>query len=96
MVTTRPQFNLSLLTSRIVYPRKARRQGKEGTVLLRLFIDEKKGNIERIIVEEDPGFGFAEAAIAAFSNFQTTPAIRETSPVPVTLLYPIRFSLQNE
>ncbi|MDC7231446.1 MAG: energy transducer TonB [Sphaerochaetaceae bacterium] len=95
MVTTRPQFDLSLLASSIVYPTLARRQGKEGTVLLRLFIDEK-GIIERIIVEDDPGYGFADAAIAAFTNFRVAPAMHDEVPVPVTLLYPIRFSLHNE
>ncbi|WP_319756268.1 energy transducer TonB [uncultured Sphaerochaeta sp.] len=95
MVTTRPQFDLSLLASSIVYPTLARRQGKEGTVLLRLFIDEE-GKIEQIIVEEDPGYGFADAAIAAFTNFRVAPAIHDDVPVPVTLLYPIRFSLHNE
>ena len=95
MVTTRPQFDLSLLASSIVYPTLARRQGKEGTVLLRLFIDEE-GTIEQIIVEEDPGYGFADAAIAAFTNFRVAPAMHDEVPVPVTLLYPIRFSLHNE
>lgn len=93
-VTIRPQFNRSLLASKIVYPNLAKRQGKEGTVVLRLFIDVK-GNIERIVVEEDPGYGFAEAAIKAFSNIQTTPAVLGSKPVPVTLLYPIRFTLQD-
>jgi protein TonB len=95
MVTNHPQFDLSLLASRIVYPPLARRQGEEGTVLLRLFIDEK-GVIDRIVVEEDPGFGFAEAAIKAFATLRVNPAILGTSPVPVTILYPIRFSLHNE
>nr|WP_319775921.1 energy transducer TonB [uncultured Sphaerochaeta sp.] len=95
MVTTRPQFDLSLLASSIVYPTLARRQGKEGTVLLRLFIDEE-GKIVQIIIEEDPGYGFADAAIAAFTNFRVAPATHDEVPVPVTLLYPIRFSLNNE
>ncbi|MGH0052747.1 MAG: energy transducer TonB [Sphaerochaetaceae bacterium] len=92
-VTNPPIFDVSLLSSKIVYPPIAKRQGKEGTVMLRLFIGAD-GSIERIVIEEDPGYGMAEAALEAFTELQVQPALRETIPVPVTLVYPIRFTLQ--
>lgn len=92
-VTMAPVFDRALLASRIVYPPLAKRQRKEGLVIVRLFIAES-GLVERIVVEEDPGYGLAEAAIAAFTSFKTSPALYQDTPVAVTLRYPIRFTLQ--
>lgn len=92
-VTLAPVFDRALLAARIVYPPLAKRQRKEGLVIVRLFIAES-GLVERIVVEEDPGYGLAEAAIAAFTSFKTSPALYKDTPVAVTLRYPIRFTLQ--
>ncbi|NCC65726.1 MAG: energy transducer TonB [Spirochaetia bacterium] len=92
-VTEGPSFDRDLLTSRLHYPPLAKRQNKEGLVLLRLFISES-GTIERILVEEDPGYGLSEAAIAAFTGLIATPATLAGKAVPVTLRYPIRFTLK--
>ncbi len=92
-VHTAPVFDRTVLASKIIYPPLAKRQGKEALVMLRLFISET-GMVERIIVEDDPGYGFADAAVAAFTAFQATPALLEGVPVPVTLRYPVRFTLR--
>lgn len=92
-VTTAPVFDRALLASRIVYPPLAKRQRKEGLVVVRLFI-AANGLVERIIVEEDPGYGLADAAIAAFTSFKASPALYNDEAVAVTLRYPIRFTLQ--
>jgi TonB family C-terminal domain len=92
-VTTPPVFDRALLASRIVYPPLAKRQRKEGLVILRLFL-APNGMVERIVVEEDPGYGLADAAIAAFTSFKASPALYKDEAVAVTLRYPIRFSLQ--
>ncbi len=91
-VTTAPGFDRAILASRIVYPDLARRQGKEGLVMLRLFISSR-GEVEKIIVEQDPGYGFAEAALRAFQEITGTPAMKNGEAVAVTLLYPVRFTL---
>lgn len=91
-VTSAPGFDRALLASRIVYPDLARRQGKEGLVMLRLFISSH-GQVERVIVEQDPGYGFAEAAVRAFQGLTGKPARRHGEAVAVTLLYPVRFTL---
>lgn len=88
-----PTFDRALLASKVVYPPLARRQHKEGIVVLRLFIGID-GKIERIEVEEDPGFGLAEAAVAAFVSITAKPALFQGNPVAVTLRYPIRFALE--
>lgn len=91
-VTTAPGFDRTLLASRIIYPDLAKRQGKEGLVMLRLFISSH-GQVERVIVEQDPGYGFAEAAVRAFRGLTGKPAMKQGEAVAVTLLYPVRFTL---
>jgi protein TonB len=90
---TPPVFDLTRLVSALEYPPIARRQNKEGVVLLRLFVTED-GRIENIVVKNDPGYGFAEAAIRAFHTLQPIPAKRGDQPIAVTLVYPIRFLLK--
>ena len=92
-VTQAPIFDRALLASRIIYPPMAKRQGREGLVILRLFISET-GHIDRIVVEQDPGYGFAEAAVKAFRSIQVQSARRAEKPVKVTMTYPVRFSLR--
>ena len=88
-----PVFDRTDLASRIKYPALAKRQGIEGLVLLRLFISSL-GRVERIEVEEDPGYGLAQAAVRAFTGLQGKPAILEGKAVPVMLRYPVRFTLK--
>ena len=92
-VTEAPQFDRKLLSSRIVYPQGAKRQGVEATVALRLYIGDD-GTIEDIIVQEDPGHGFAAAAIQAFTDLIIQPAKIDGMAVAVTMVFPITFSLQ--
>lgn len=92
-VTEAPVFDRKQLALRIVYPPLAKRQGKEGLVMLRFFLSDT-GLVERILIEEDPGYGLAQAAVTAFTSFQAQPAMRNGNAVSVTLRYPVRFSLQ--
>ncbi|MDT4762589.1 TonB family protein [Sphaerochaeta sp. PS] len=88
-----PTFDRTTLASRIKYPPLAKRQGREGLVILRLFISAS-GMVERIEVEEDPGYGLSDAAVHAFVGLQGKPAILGGKAVPVTLRYPVRFTLK--
>ncbi len=90
--TQPPLFDRALLAEAIQYPPMAKRQRREGLVVLRLFILDN-GVIERIVVEEDPGYGFAQAAKAAFLDMIVSPALLDGNPIPVTLTYPVRFTL---
>lgn len=78
-----------------VYPFIARRLGKEGRVLLRLTIDEK-GNLLNVEVIEDPGYGFAEAAVEAVKKSTFKPAMQDGRPVMSKALLPIRFLLRRD
>ncbi|MDY0289701.1 MAG: TonB family protein [Sphaerochaeta sp.] len=88
-----PIFDRTVLASKIKYPALAKRQGIEGVVLLRLFISSS-GKVERIEVEEDPGYGLAQAAVKAFTGLKGKPAIFDGKAVPVMLRYPVRFILK--
>jgi len=77
-----------------VYPRIARKMGIEGKVLLRLTIDEM-GKLVNVEVLEDPGYGFAEAAVKAVRRSSYVPAYRAGNPVLTRALLPITFILKN-
>ena len=88
-----PEIPTQTILDRIEYPQMARRQGLEGTVFLELFIDEQ-GRIRSIEVLRDPGFGFAQAAIAALEGIRVRPAEANGVPVAVRYRYPVRFQLR--
>lgn len=87
-----PEIPTKAILSKIEYPKMAMKQGIEGVVYLELFIDES-GNIRRINVLKDPGYGFADAAIAALDGIRCKPALVNDKPVAVRFRYPVRFVL---
>ncbi len=78
---------------RPAYPRLARRLGKEGKVVLRLFID-KDGRLLNMEIVERAGFGFDEAAIYAVKASTFKPARMNGMSVASTALLPIIFKLE--
>lgn len=76
------------------YPIMARKLGKEGRVLLRLTID-RYGKLVNLEVLEDPGYGFAEAAIEAVKRSTFSPAIDNGRPVISKALLSIKFTLRG-
>lgn len=78
-----------------VYPKMAKRLGKEGRVLLRLTIDER-GILLNVEVIENGGYGFTEAAVEAVKKSTFLPALRDGKPVASRALLPIRFTLRSE
>lgn len=87
-----PEIPTKAILSKIEYPKMAMKQGIEGVVYLELFIDEA-GNIRKVNVLKDPGYGFAEAALAALDGITCKPALVNDRPVAVRFRYPIRFVL---
>ena len=87
-----PEIPTKEILSKIEYPKMAMKQGIEGVVYLELFIDEN-GNIRRVNVLKDPGYGFAEAATVALDGIVCKPALMNDKPVAVRFRYPVRFVL---
>lgn len=80
------------ILSRIEYPPMALKQGIEAVVYLELFIDNK-GQIRNIKVLKDPGHGFAQAAVNAFTGITCIPAVANGKACAVKFRYPVKFTL---
>ena len=89
-----PVIPTEKVLSRIKYPELAAKQGIEGVVYLELYID-KTGRIRDAKVLKDPGFGFAEAALAALEGVSCQPAAANGEAVAVKFRYPVRFTLKK-
>jgi len=76
------------------YPMAARRFNREGKVVLRLTIDER-GALNQVEIVEDPGYGFADAAIEALKKSSFSPARRDGRPVTSKAILPVRFALKG-
>ena len=76
------------------YPLVARKQKKEGKVVLAITI-AKNGCLEHIEVIEASDSLFVAPAIEAVKKSSFLPAIRDGVPITVTAVLPIRFALSN-
>lgn len=77
-----------------VYPMMAIKLGKQGKVVLRLFINEK-GRLLNIEVVEQAGYGFTEAAVEAVRMSTFAPAREKGVSVASKALLTIRFVLKK-
>jgi protein TonB len=77
-----------------IYPMMARKLGKEGKVVLRLFINEK-GRLLNIEVVKQAGYGFTEAAVEAVKMSTFSPAREKGVSTASKALLTIRFVLKN-
>ncbi len=85
----------SFLTEfRPVYPRMARKLGKQGTVLLRIDLDER-GALTSAEVVKKAGNGLDEAALNAVKASRFRPAKQHGIPVGCKVLLPITFKLEG-
>ncbi len=92
-ITEAPVIPTKAVLSKIEYPPLAARQGIEATVFLELLIDAT-GKIRKVTVLKDPGYGFAQVAVAALQGVVCVPAKVEGQAVAVRYRYPVRFTLK--
>lgn len=77
------------------YPPHSRRMGEEGSVVLRVELDEH-GTVSMARVSTSSGFTrLDEAALAAVRNWHCQPAIRDGQPMRATALQPFNFILHE-
>jgi protein TonB len=76
-----------------VYPRMARRLGKEGRVILKLLID-RNGQLQHVDVIEGADYGFTEAAVEAVKKSIYAPAHRNGRTVTSRAILQVRFNLK--
>lgn len=77
-----------------IYPSIAKRFNREGKVVLRLTIDES-GTLKQVEVLDDPGYGFAPAAVDAVKKSIFMPARVDGRPVVAKAILPVRFALKG-
>jgi TonB family protein len=81
----------------IAYPAALFADGIEGTVVLRLFVDES-GNVvpDSTVIAEGSGYpALDSAALAGVPQLRFAPARREGTPVATTVLQPVQFRLPD-
>ncbi|MEM5788140.1 MAG: TonB family protein, partial [Syntrophobacteraceae bacterium] len=77
-----------------VYPRLAREMGKEGTVVLRLTIDER-GQLQKVLVVKSAGSAFDSKALDAVKASSYSPAKKGGRPVLCSANLHIHFVLKG-
>lgn len=78
-----------------LYPMTARRFGEEGTVVLRVELDET-GRVANAHIKSSSGYPrLDEAALTVIRSWRCTPAQRNGQPVRATALQPFKFILQG-
>lgn len=76
------------------YPLMAKKLGKQGKVVLRLFINEK-GRLLNVEVVEPAGYGFTESAVEAVKMSTFSPAHENGVRIASKALLTIRFVLKR-
>jgi protein TonB len=85
---------ISVLRTAPVYPEIARHRRHEGVVIIEAVIN-RQGSVVDARVLKDPGFGMAEAALAAIRNWRYEPATLDGRPVSVYLTVTVSFQLRS-
>jgi protein TonB len=95
-VATQPDFRAAYLNNPPPrYPLAARRQGEEGTVMLRVLVD-RSGRAAGVELERSSGSSrLDQAAIEAVKSWRFVPAKRGSESVDATVLVPIIFKLDG-
>jgi len=89
-----PVGGLSALAKNVKYPKKAKKDGVQGTVFVGVTIDEK-GNPILPSIMRGIGHGCDEAAINAVKKTRFTPAIKNWKAVKSRITIPIAFKLSD-
>ena len=76
------------------YPQNLRREGVDGVVAVKVTIDEA-GNVSECTVSKSTRQEFEEPALAAVRNWKFKPASKAGAAVAVSLIIPIRFSVET-
>ena len=78
-----------------LYPQLARRMGKQGVVLLEVFVSAS-GTVEGVTVATGSGYEILdEAALAAVRGWRFAPGQRNGQPAAMRVRVPVRFELRG-
>jgi len=77
------------------YPRRARRKGYEGSVVLTVFVT-KGGRAEKVTIKESSGHSILDrAAVDAVADWTFNPATRAGIPMAMWVDVPVRFVIER-
>ena len=76
------------------YPELAKRAGLEGSVYVKVLVDEAGKPLKAIVIKSDHEI-FNQTSIDAAMQFQFTPAKRDNKPVAVWVVVPFRYRLDG-
>lgn len=76
------------------YPHSLRRDGISGIVAVKVEIDET-GSVINCSVSKSSNAGFDEAALRAVKGWKFKPAQKDGAPVKISLVIPIKFSVED-
>jgi len=92
MQTAYPRYQLNTPP---VYPRLARKRGREGTVILQVMVN-RDGRVDDLTVETSSGFGQLDrAAVSAVKKWQFEPGRQGKERVGMWVRVPVIFKLNN-
>lgn len=77
-----------------VYPKEAKEQGIEGTVYIKLLVNEK-GVVEKAVIEQSDAEIFNKVSIDAAMKWKFKPAMKQGLPVSTWVMLPFRFKLSD-
>jgi protein TonB len=76
------------------YPVAARSAEIEGTVLVKVTVDEQGRVVDAVVLQSDSPL-FDEAAVRVVRRWEFLPAERDGIPVRSTITVPLRFTLER-
>lgn len=78
------------------YPSLAKQAGLEGTVYIRVLLDEDGGVMDAIVFKESgANAGFEDAALNSAREWKFTPAIQNGRPIKIWVTIPFEFKLNR-
>lgn len=78
----------------IVYPRRARQKGYEGTVVLEVLVD-RDGKVDDLRILASSGYGILDrSAVKSVKAWSFTPAKKGSGTIDMWIKVPIRFNLK--
>jgi TonB family protein len=89
-----PTYDGAALQRRVRYPDVARRNGIEGTVVVRVLVG-KDGRVRRTMIESGNIAEMNDAAVEAIKGTMFTPALQDGKPIDIWIQIPVMFKFAD-
>ena len=89
-----PIGGFAAIQKALEYPEIARKAGVEGTVFVKVLVDERGNVVKTDVIKSLGNNGCDEAAVKAIKSVKWKPAMQRDKPVKVWVSIPVRFVLK--